>query len=310
MRHLLAILLVLTILLAAAWSVASLLAYNNITVSTRYSAQHFPRLWERSNATLILNPANASYWDQRADLALRYGSSLPPKQRDALVNFNLYKAAALAPSWEVPLLKAANRCSVGHHSVTSSNSEPCRSLYEAVLQRNPTYGYARYRYADFIFNQTTGTPPTKIEQIESLCRQYGRALHLMRLTLRNNSWYQKAQANAYNRCLGLATDYDQARLLKPETDTQWQLMGLGIGREWKIAGWAAAQKTILRDLKEKSANLDQYKALALGLAKGGIPQASDDVMQEYLSIYPSDPKAWLALLDTLRRHKRFSPVQS
>jgi len=304
MRHLLGILLVLTTLLIAAWSAASLLITNSSPAPAESTAQQFQQRWGRLHTALNLNPANAFFWNQRATIALRSGSALSPQRRDDLVEFSQYQAAALAPSWEVPLLNMANQCAAHQYSVPSRDAKPCRSLYLAVLQRNPTYGYAHYRYADYLYDKSHRTPLAQAELIESLCRQYGQSLHLMRLTLLNNSWYRNAQAHAYSRCLGLATDYDQARLLKPETDSQWQLMGLGLGKKLGAVGWTAAYKSIFRDLKEKSASLDQYKALARGLERAGIPRADENILREYLSISPSDPKAWLALVDAMLRQKK------
>ena len=304
MRHLLGILLVLAILLIAAWSAASLFTANSPPAPAESTTQQFHQQWKRIETALFLSPANALYWNQRAKLALTCGSALSPERRDDLVKFSRYQAAALAPSWEVPLLNAANQCAAGQHATRSRDAELCRSLYLAVLQRNPTYGYAHYRYADFLYDQAAGTSPAQPEQIKSLCRQYGQSLHLMRLTLRNNYWYRKARARAYSRCLDLATDYDQARLLKPETDSQLQLMGLGLGKKLGAAGWTAARKSIFRDLKETSAGLDQYQALAHGLERAGLPRAGEDVLLEYLSISPSNPKAWLALVDAMLRQKK------
>ncbi|MBU1273953.1 MAG: tetratricopeptide repeat protein [Proteobacteria bacterium] len=221
------------------------------------------------------------------------------------MELSLYQASILAPSWEVPLLNLANQCAVRQKNTPlAGGAEPCQPLYRAVLQRNPTYGYAHYRYADLLYDQATRTPLAQIEQIESLCRQYGQALHLMRPTLRYNSWYRKAEAQAYTRCLGLATDYAQARLLKPETDTQWRLMGLGLFKNLGAEGWTAASKLISRDLKEKAVGLDKYKALARGLELANLPRASEDVLREYLSISPSDPKAWQELVRTMLRQKK------
>lgn len=304
MRHLLGILLVLAILLIAAWSAASLFTANSPSTPAEPTAQQFHQQWGRLKTALLLSPANALYWNQRAKLALTCGSALSPELRDELVKLSQYQAAALAPSWEVPLLNAANQCAAGQPSIHSREAELCRSLYLAVLQRNPTYGYAHYRYADFLYDQAAVTSPAQPEQIKSLCRQYGQSLHLMRLTLRNNRWYRNARSRAYSKCLGLATDYDQARLLKPETDSQLQLMGLGLGKKLGAAGWAAAHKSIFRDLKEKSAGLDQYQALAHGLEIAGLPRAGQDVLREYLSISPSNSKAWLVLLDAMLRQKK------
>lgn len=305
MRHLLGILLVLTSLLIAAWSAASLFTANIHSVPADFTDQQFQQRWGRLNTALVLNPANAFFWNQRAAIALRSGSALSPQRRDGLVEFSQYQATALAPSWEVPLLNMANQCAVRQNSAPSGDAEPCRSLYLAVLQRNPTYGYAHYRYADYLYDQAHRTPLAQAELIASVCRQYGQSLHLMRPTLRNNSWYRKAEARAYTKCLSVATDYTQARLLKPENDTQWQLMGLGLGNKFGPGGWTRAYKLVLNDLKEEGAGLDQYKALAHGFEKANLAEIGKDVLQHYLVISPSDSKAWLELVNLLLRHKKF-----
>lgn len=302
MRHLLGILLVLAMMLAAAWSGASLLVAQS-PPAPELTTQQFQQRWGRLHAALLLNPANAFYWDQRAKLALRSGSALSPERRDNLVKASQYQAAALAPSWEVPLLSMANQAAARQNSTPSRDAEPCRSLYRAVLQRNPTYGYAHYRYADFLYDQAASPSPAQIQQIESLCRHYGQSLHLMRPTLRYNPWYRKAEAQAYTKCLGLAADYAQTRLLKPETGEQWELMGLGLGKSLGAEGWPPASKLIFRDLRETAAGLEKYEALAHGLETAKAPRAAEEVLRAYLSIFPSDPKAWQDLVDIMLRHK-------
>lgn len=303
MRHLLGILLVLAVLLITAWSTASLLSANSPTPQAGSTAKQFHQRWERLELALKLNPANAFYWDHRAKLALTSGSALSPERRDDLVQLSQYQAAALAPSWEVPLLSMANQCSARRHSVPSRGAEPCRSLYLAVLRRNSTYGYAHYRYADFLYDQAAAASPAQLQLIESLCRHYGQSLHLMRPTLRYDPWYRKAEAQAYARCLALAVDYAQARLLKPESGEQWELLGLGFGKNLGAEGWPPASKLIFRDLKESDAGLDKYEALAHGLETAKAPRAAEEVLRAYLSRFPSDPKAWQDLVDIMIRHK-------
>lgn len=309
MRHLLGILLVLAILLAAAWSAASLFAAKAMPGSTR-TDQQFKKRMNQLEESLFLAPANAFYWNQRARLAMTSGSVLPPQQRDCLGESSWYQAAVLAPSWEVPLLSLANQCAARQHALSQENPDNCRILYLAVLLRNPTYGYARYRYADFLYDQASKTSPAYAIQVNTLCRQYGQSLHLMRVTLQNNAWYRKSQARAYSRCIGLAVDYDQARLLNPETAMQWQLMGLGMGEKLGIEGWMATRHAIFADLKQKSADLDQYKALAYGLEKADLSRVGAEVLRQYLVTAPSDAKAWIELLVCmLRRRKAFTSTE-
>ncbi|MCB2191218.1 MAG: tetratricopeptide repeat protein [Deltaproteobacteria bacterium] len=308
MRYLLGILLLLAISLVAAWSAASLLA-DGIAPLTKSTAKQKQRQMEQLDTALLLSPANAFYWNQRAELAQIDDSSLSFKQRDYLVEFSRSQASALAPSWEVPLLSMANQCASRQASNHLNDPTLCRSLYSAVLLRNPTYGFAHYSYAEFLCDQALAASPTKPFQVESICRKYGQSLHLMRRTLRN-SWFRRVEARAYGRCFALVTDYSQARILKPETDRQWLLMGLGIGKKLVTKNWPATSVLVLKDLQANDADLDQYRALARGLEKAGQPFASYEVMRKYVASHPSDPEGWLRLLNTMLRHKKiFSGLQ-
>lgn len=302
MRRLLGILLALAMLLAAAWSVASLLAAGTQPAAGS-AAQQFHRPWKRLNLALLLNPANAFYWNQRAELARTSGSALSPRQRDSLVKFNRRQAAALAPAWEVPWFNMAKQCAVRQSRLPPEEAEACRALYLAALQRNPTYGYAHYRYADFLYDQAAGTSPAQPGQIEGVCRQYGQSLHLMRPTLRYQPWYRQAEERAYGRCLGLAESYAQARLLEPETGRQWQLMGLGLGKNPGPGGWDSASKPLFQDLRRQAAGLDQYRALARGLEMAKQP-FHDRVFREYLALHPADPQAWRELVTSMLNQKK------
>lgn len=303
MRHLLGIILALAIILAAAWAAASLLIDSHYLPMATFAAGADQRLGERLETALLLNPAKAFYWNLRARSAQASGSTPASSRRPNLAESCWQQASALAPSWEVPLLNLTNQCASRLATSPTTSPKPCASLYGAVLQRNPTYGFAHYNYADFLYDQTVSTSPARAAQIESTCRRYGQGLHLMGCTLRS-SWYRRAEARAYDRCLALVTTYQQALLLQPESNRQWLLMGLGLGKNLGAQGWATASTSILRDFKEDGAGLDQYTALAAGLEKAGLSFASYEAMRAYVSSHPADPKGWLGLMLTMLRHKK------
>lgn len=304
MRNVLGILLVLAVLLVAAWSATSLLA-----PGSQPSVGNLSRHMSRLSTAISLSPANASLWQRRAKLALAVSNGLPSWQSSEEASTSLAQASYLAPSWEVPLLEMANQCASRQPSNPSNNLTACHSLYLAALLRNPTYGLTHYSYAEFLYDQAAAASPAKPQQIESTCREYVQSLHLMRRTLRN-SWYRNAEARAYDRCLALVTDYSQARLLKPETDRQWLLMGLGLGKKYRDNGWAKASAPILRHLERSEINLKKYRAFSDGLAQAGQPFASYEIMRSYVSSHPSDTEGWLGLLNTMLHHRKiFSGLQ-
>lgn len=301
MRHLLGILLALAILLAAAWAAASLLIDSHHLPTATSAAGANQRLGEQLEAALLLNPAKASYWNLRAQSVMASAPPVSARHLD-LAESCWQQASALAPSWEVPLLNLAKQCVLRPASAPSEQAKPCGLFYLATLRRNPTYGFARYRYADFLYDQA-GDSYLSPARLASICREYGQGLHLMGHTLRN-SWYRKAESRAYGRCLALVTTYQQALWLQPASNRQWLLMGLGLGKNLGPKGWARASSSILRDFKEDGAGLDQYTALAAGLEKAGLSFASYEAMRAYVSSHPADPKGWLGLMLTMLRHKK------
>ncbi len=294
MRLALGILLALVLVLAAAWSGASLLLERNPPASG-LSAQRLAQEEQRLATAQALNPANAAYQVRMAELALAGGPELPLPPREALASSCLRQASLLSPSWEVPLLRLANLCAGHPPAAAPPQATGCQTLYLAALQRNPTYGYAHYRYADFLYDQALAAPRVPRGQVGVMCRRYGQALHLMRPTLRYDLWYRKAQARAYARCLELASGYAQARLLAPEDIQQWEDLGQGLASNLGEMGWSSAREAALRDLAQ-AGGLPGYKHLARGLIQGGLPRAGEEVLRAYISRYPSDPAAWQELL--------------
>ena len=300
MRHLLTIALALAILLTAAWSAASLLAPSPL-------AGDSPTRWSRLSTALSLNPANADYWLLRAERALRAGSGLPAGQKSHAAQQSLRQASRLAPSWEVPLLSLANACAGDYSRSGGSCPEACRRLYLAVLHRDPSYGYAIYRYADLLYECARRDPGDLAEKSREICRRYGQSLHLMRPTLDYRSWYITAEQNAYSKCLALAPAYSQARALAPESPRQWANMAQEMVKHKGPQAYYEHKDAILRDIEKAPGQRSDYIALCRSLELAGLTREGVEALRQYLTRHPDDSKAWEFLLMTmLGHHKDFT----
>ncbi|MBU4277311.1 MAG: tetratricopeptide repeat protein [Proteobacteria bacterium] len=298
MRHLLGILLVPAILLAAAWSTASLLAPESMP-----SGKNASRQLSRLSSAISLNPADASLWQRRAQSALAAAGGLPARPAAEEASRSLAQASRLAPSWEVPLLKLANSCATRINHDGGSCGEPCQSLYLAVLRRDPTYGYAHYRYADLLYDCAVGDPGHGATQSLAVCRQYGRSLKLMRRTLNYDPWYIKAEQRAYARCVGLAPGYAQARALGPESPRQWATLTEELVKLKGPEAYYASKEELLQDIKEAPGSGNDYQAFSRGLELAGLARAGVDALRHYLELHPDDANTWHFLLQTMLSHK-------
>lgn len=292
MRHLLGILLALAILLVAAWSAASLLAEGN-------TSDAGPR--SRLDSAILLSPANAEYYKIKSFRALTKASGPGAQAHREAAEQNLLRASRLAPSWEKPILDLANLCAGSLRMADAPGARGCQELYLAALSRNPTYGYAHYRYGDFLHQlQVTGVSSLGSD-LGQVCGQYHRALRLIRPTLGYTPWYKQAESQAFANCAGQAPDYAHAKILAPDTPRQWYLMGLHLGRKG-AATWQGDRLEIYKDLAKSDERDDSCTSLAKGFDHGGLPEAGIAVIRHFLVNQPREPELWIALLKIMTRH--------
>ena len=301
-KLLLTTLLLLALGLTAAWSLSDVFSrrgqadWRAVQAQgvTPESAQNLGlKALRLTQKAALLAPANAAALLDSARLAARLRFFLPPDTVRGWGRAYL-GAAALAPSWEVPLLELSNWCVVGDLPRLFPQPSQCLDLLDAAIARNPTYGYAIYRRADQLFRMAGSGPLQRPGEAQDICKQYGKALGLMQGKLGWTAWYDQAEQRAYQRCWGLSSSYAVTRGLRPLTYRQWQRFGRLMGLAGDSA-WAAGREQLLADLAIRPEPLRHYETLARGLGQGRRCLFGMEVLRNYLTRHPHDPAGWVTL---------------
>ena len=301
MRYLLSMILAGGMLLASLWGGGSLL-YSLARV------QHFDRVvgtlpseWtqtllasalNRLNLSLQLSPACAETWYDRGRLLEAYRHLAPAAWQPMPWEPDLICALSLSPASPLPLLKLAMACTVGAPSLFGQDTGRCGPLFQALLARDPNYGYAHFRYAEYLYTRALAQPARREELAGQVCREYGLALSGMSVShLVRDHHLQRA----YYNCTNLANTFQAARRLEPSDPAQWELLGRGLGRKSDSA-WKEIGQAVIQDLQTRNASVADYAALAKGLAKAARPLEGARVLESFTATHPDVSQGWEELL--------------
>ncbi len=302
----LSILITAGVMLVSCWALGSFVYRQSLSIWIELTRKEITSVTSKTYGAKALNlieisldlaPGNASYWFERGRLLSRMGYS-----DSGVLKSNWEKdyrrSMVRSPSQDLPLLKLANMCAVGQPPSNDSNFDVCQRLYQATFVRNSTYGYAHYKYGNYLYKQSRLCEHRDSELVAEMCREYGVGIKLMSAGLKIADMAKKS----YSNCLRLADNYAIARVLKPFTSQQWEWMGLGLGRKGDVF-WVDSWPEVSLDLTEAQGSRNDYIALARGLERSHSLKSSAKVLKYYLIKHPKDFKVWESLIRFMDRHR-------
>ncbi len=257
-----------------------------------------PSLLRRSRLAQGMNPANAQVHLATADLQRRLNPDAPGGPWDQ----DYFRALAVSPSWEVPLLALSRPCSQAVDSSRFHQINQCLTFYKQALKRNPSYGYLHLRHASILSQLSRRFGNDDQALAKDICAEYGEALRLLSFSFVVQPWYAEQERKAYRDCLELSQRYQTARNINPLITRQWQAMGLFLGQKPPSVIERDSQ-AIFKDLESYKNVQQSYRSFALGLEEAGRIWLSEMFLRHFTTLQPSNDAGWRALVELLLRHK-------
>ena len=175
----------------------------------------------------------------------------------------------------------------------------CKKLYLAVLERYPVYGYAHYKYGQYLYDQCLMIRSCDEDSISEMCRSYGSGLKLMGTTFGLRSKENTAFAN----CISMSLNFSQVKKLNPSSPRQWELIGYEMGK--KGPGYLDRNMPFaLKHLADTRSGRHDYCRMAKGLEKAGLPRSGAQVIERFLSANITDARAWSKLVHMMNRNRK------
>ncbi len=241
-------------------------------------------------------------WDPTSPFLIRYRWQL----RDDLRNLGQVSAAGLdkqraelllalrqTPTWDLIYQDLSILCV--NSGQAGPSYAPCQPTLLTALRLNPTRAYYYELRGDVLNASLPMNAPPEPAQVEDICRNYGRALMLIRYP--DHAAYLKVAGRAYDNCLGLTRDYQVLRLLNPWFEEDFVRLGSALAR-LDDAAWERVRVPLIADLPN-GPRIHEYRALAQTLGKNGRPADGLLVVRAYLKANPDDPRGWQLMLGYL-----------
>jgi len=308
MRYLLSALLAGAVILVVLWTTASiyrddpqknLAAIKQVALDPGKSSPLFLASLAEINNSLRFNPASDDAWLIRGRLLELHPNLAPYARPPYSWENDLFQAIVRSPARVVAWLRLALVCAGGATRLTGSLASNCGLIFQALLSREPQYGYAHFRYGDYLYTQALRTPKRKGELAGGVCKHYGKGLNIMAGTKLMRGWHEK---RAYYNCTNLADNFSVMLELQPFRAHQWELLGQGLGRKGQ-AFCDGAQPLINNALASRHASLDAYARLAKGLAKNANPECGLATLQAYVIRHQDDGLGWKSLVRYIDQNK-------